>query len=76
MQVPGSNQPQALVVADTAAFTPLLPNPFKLHAGLIVAIIAVVVLRIPRPLHFGLEVKAVGANPDAARTAGIFRRSH
>lgn len=71
-QVPGSNQPQTPVVADTAAFTPLLPNPFKLHAGLIVAIIALVVFWwILDRSTLGFEVKAVGANPDAARTAGV-----
>ncbi|WP_455134980.1 ABC transporter permease [Schaalia cardiffensis] len=71
-QVPGSNQPQTPVVADSAAFMPLLPNPFKLHAGLIVAIIAVVVFWwILDRSTLGFEVKAVGANPDAARTAGI-----
>lgn len=71
-QVPGSNQPQTPEVADSAAYLPILPAPFKLHAGLIVAILAVVVFwwLIDRST-LGFEVKAVGANPDAARTAGI-----
>ncbi len=71
-QVPGSNQPQTPQVADSAAFIKLLPAPFKLHAGLFVAILAVVVFwwLLDRST-LGFEIKAVGANPDAARTAGI-----
>lgn len=71
-QVPGSNQPQTPEVAGSAAYFPLLPAPFKLHAGLIIAIGAVVVFWwILDRSTLGFEVKAVGANPDAARTAGI-----
>ncbi|MDC4233654.1 ABC transporter permease [Actinomyces sp. B33] len=71
-QVPGSNQPQTPVVADSAAFPPLLPAPFKLHAGLLVAILAVLVFWwVLDRSTLGFEVRAVGANPDAARTAGV-----
>ncbi|WP_368388323.1 ABC transporter permease [Schaalia turicensis] len=71
-QVPGSNQPQTPDVADTAAFLPILPSPFKLHAGIIVAFLAVVVFWwILDRSTLGFQVRAVGANPAAARTAGI-----
>ncbi|MBB6335303.1 ABC transporter permease [Schaalia hyovaginalis] len=71
-QVPGSNQPQTPDVADTAAFLPILPSPFKLHAGIIVALLAVVVFWwILDRSTLGFQVRAVGANPAAARTAGI-----
>nr|WP_194949291.1 ABC transporter permease [Actinomyces trachealis] len=71
-QVPGSKQPQTPNVASSAAFIKLLPAPFKLHAGIIVALLAVVVFwwLLDRST-IGLQVRAVGANPDAARTAGI-----
>lgn len=71
-QVPGSNQPQTPDVADTAAFLPILPSPFKLHAGIIVALLAVVVFWwILDRSTLGFQVRAVGTNPAAARTAGI-----
>lgn len=71
-QVPGSNQPQTPQVAGSAEFIKLLPSPFKIHAGMIVALLAVVVFwwLLDRST-LGFEVRAVGANPAAARTAGI-----
>ena len=56
-QVPGSNQPVTPKVADSAALTRLLPAPFKLHVGFIVALVALAffwwliersTLRVPR----------------------------
>lgn len=71
-QIPGSNQPQTPDVADSAAFVSILPSPFKLHAGIIVALLAVVVFWwILDRSTLGFQVRAVGANPAAARTAGI-----
>lgn len=71
-QVPGSNQPQTPEVADTAELIRLLPAPFKLHAGIIVVFFAVLLYwwLLDRST-LGYEVRAVGANPDAARTGGI-----
>ncbi len=71
-QVAGSNQPQTPKVAETAAFTRLLPAPFKLHGGIVIALLAVCVFwwLIERST-LGFQLRAVGANPDAARTAGI-----
>ncbi len=71
-QVPGTNFPKTPNVHDSAAMTPLLPAPFKIHAGLIIAILAVIIFWwILERSTFGFEVRAVGANPEAARTAGI-----
>ena len=71
-QVPGSNQPQTPKVADSAAFARILDAPFKIHMGVFVALLAVIVFwwLIERST-LGFEIRAVGANPEAARTAGI-----
>ena len=71
-QVPGSNQPQTPKVADSAAFTRILDAPFKIHVGIFVALLAVIIFwwLIERST-LGFEIRAVGANPEAARTAGI-----
>ena len=71
-QVPGTNFPKTPNVANSASMTPLLDAPFKIHAGIIVAILATIVFWwVLERSTFGFEVRAVGANPDAARTAGI-----
>lgn len=71
-QVPGSSFPKTPTVADSAALSPLLPAPFKLHAGIIIAILATILFWwVLERSTFGFEVRAVGANPNAARTAGI-----
>lgn len=71
-QVPGSNQPVTPKVADSAALTRLLPAPFKLHVGFIVALVALAFFwwLIERST-LGFQIRAVGANAAAARTAGI-----
>ena len=71
-QVPGTNQPVTPKVADSAAFARLLPAPFKLHVGFLVALVALVAFwwLIERST-LGFQIRAVGANAAAARTAGI-----
>ena len=71
-QVPGSNQPVTPKVAESAALTRLLPAPFKLHVGFIVALVALAFFwwLIERST-LGFQIRAVGANAAAARTAGI-----
>ena len=50
----------------------LLPPPFRLHFGFIIAILATIfVWWLLERSTVGFEFKAVGANPHAARTAGI-----
>lgn len=69
---PGQNNPVTPVAQDTAALPALLPAPFKLHLGFIIAVVAVFVYWwILERSTFGFEVRAVGANPHAARTAGM-----
>lgn len=71
-QVPGTNQPVTPKVADSAALVRLLPAPFKLHVGFLVALVALVAFwwLIERST-LGFQIRAVGANAAAARTAGI-----
>ena len=71
-QVPGTNQPVTPKVAETAALARLLPAPFKLHVGFLVALVALVAFwwLIERST-LGFQIRAVGANAAAARTAGI-----
>ena len=63
--------PQSAPIVDEASL-PRLIEKTRLHAGLIVALAAAVLmwLLLQRTV-WGLEMKAVGANPDAARFAGI-----
>ena len=71
-QVPGTNQPVTPKVAESAALARLLPAPFKLHVGFLVALLALVAFwwLIERST-LGFQIRAVGANAAAARTAGI-----
>lgn len=69
---PGDNNPLTPIAKDTAGFPKLLGDGFSLHFGFVLAIIAVVVFWwILERSTFGFEVRAVGENPNAARTAGM-----
>ncbi len=71
-QRPGSNQPVTPNVADTAAFAKFFDGPIKLHSGIIVALIALVIFWwLMERSTLGFQIRVVGANPAAARTAGI-----
>ncbi|MDD7384411.1 MAG: ABC transporter permease [Actinomycetaceae bacterium] len=68
----GSNQPLTPIAAQTAQLPAILPAPFKLHFGLVIAIVATFVYWwMVQRSTFGFQVRAVGANPHAARTAGM-----
>jgi simple sugar transport system permease protein len=58
---------------DASAQLPrLLGAELRVHAGILLAVAAVwVVAWLLNRSTFGFELRAVGANPDAARTAGI-----
>lgn len=59
-------------VAPGAAFPPMLSPIFRLHWGFLVAILATIaVWWILERSTFGFELKAVGANPDAAQAGGM-----
>ena len=67
-QRPGSDNTQSPPVADSATF----PTVGNLHLGVIVAFLAaVLVWWILSRSTLGFEMRAVGANADASRTAGM-----
>lgn len=71
-QKPNSNQPITPNVADSAALAKLMSGPIKLHWGLIVALVALAVFWFLMECStLGFQIRAVGANAAAARTAGI-----
>nr|WP_240646098.1 ABC transporter permease [Georgenia sp. SYP-B2076] len=72
-KLPGSPFPKSPPIpADSAAYPLLLGGSFRLHAGFLVAIAATVfVWWLLERSTFGFELRAAGANPSAARTAGI-----
>ena len=67
-QVPGSNDPKSPVVDSSARF----PDLLGIHTGVYVGFLAAIgVWWLLSRSTIGFEMRAVGANPDAARTAGI-----
>lgn len=71
-QIPGSTELKSKSVDQASRLPHLLPAPFNLHAGLILAIIATVfVWWLLERSTFGFELRAVGANPHASRTSGM-----
>ncbi|MDN5660964.1 MAG: ABC transporter permease [Brevibacterium aurantiacum] len=67
-----SANPQSRAIDDTSEMFLMLPPPFRLHFGFILAILATIfVWWLLERSTIGFEFKAVGANPHAARTAGI-----
>ena len=67
-QVPGSNDSKSPVVDPAARF----PAVGGLHLGFFVALLAAVgVWWLLNRTTVGFEMRAVGANPEAARTAGM-----
>ncbi|HZK05766.1 MAG TPA: ABC transporter permease [Actinomycetaceae bacterium] len=64
--------PQSPNVASTASLPGLLPDPFRINAGFLLAILVTFfVWWLMERSTLGFEFRAVGANPNAARTAGI-----
>ena len=67
-QRPGSNNPQSKPAADSALF----PSIGNTHTGVILAVLAAVgVWWLLERSTIGFEMRAVGANADAAATAGM-----
>jgi len=67
-QVPGSNDPKSPVVDGGAQ----LPELLGVHTGVLLAVLAAVgVWWLLERSTLGFEMRAVGANPAAARTAGM-----
>lgn len=71
-QRPGSTNPISPFLDQTALFPLLLGPQFRLHAGFILALLVTWgVWWLLSRSTVGFEFRAVGANPHAARTAGI-----
>ncbi len=67
-----SSLPKSANIEASAKLPQLLPDPFRLHAGFIIALLAAWgVWWLLERSTWGFEFRAVGANPNAARTAGI-----
>lgn len=71
-QRPGRNDPISPQVDETAQLPLLLGSWSRLHAGLVLAVLAAVgVWWLLNRSTLGFKLRAVGSNPSAARTAGI-----
>jgi len=69
---PGSAQPLSPQILETARYPQLLGPQFRLHLGFLLALLAAAgVWWLMERSTLGLRFRAVGANPNAARTAGI-----
>ena len=68
----GSNQAISRIVDSNARLPKLLPAPLRVHSGLIVALLAAAgVAWLLGRSKLGFRLRAVGANQNAARTAGM-----
>ncbi|GAA3797627.1 ABC transporter permease [Cellulomonas soli] len=71
-QKPGSTNPISPDIKDSALYPLLMGSGFRLHGGFILAILAAVfVWWLMGRSTIGFRFRAVGSNPNAARTAGI-----
>lgn len=71
-QRPGSTNPISPQLDQTAMFPLLLGSSFRLHWGFVLAVAATVFIWwLLNRSTVGFELRAVGANPAAARNAGI-----
>jgi len=71
-QRPGETNPISPVLDPTAVYPQIFGSQYRLHLGFVLAIAAtVLVWWLLNRSTVGFEFRAVGANPNAARTAGI-----
>lgn len=71
-QQAGSSNPRSETIAQGAQLPDLLPRPFQLNLGIIIAILAAIfVWWYLERSTWGFELRAVGANPNAAQAAGM-----
>ncbi|MGX1793565.1 ABC transporter permease [Microbacterium sp. NPDC055312] len=72
LQAPGSSNPKTAPMAETALLPQLLGPSYKLHAGFLLALVAVAFTWwLLERSALGFRFRAVGENPSAARVAGI-----
>ena len=69
---PGSNQAISPIVHGSARLGKLLPSPLRVNLGLLIALAAVAAVGwLLTRSRLGFTLRAVGASPTAARTAGM-----
>ncbi|MDQ1484690.1 MAG: ral nucleoside transport system permease protein, partial [Actinomycetota bacterium] len=69
---PGSNQAISSLIHQHARLPALLPAPLRVHVGLLIALAAAAVVHwLLTRGTLGFRLRAVGANQNAARTAGM-----
>ena len=69
---PGSNQAISPIVHGTARLGKLLPAPLRVNLGLLIALVATAAVAwLLTRSRTGFTLRAVGASPTAARTAGM-----
>lgn len=67
----GMGWPQSAPILDAAALPKLIPRT-RVHAGLVIAVVAaILVWLMTTRTTWGFEMRATGANPSAARFAGM-----
>lgn len=72
LQAPGTVNPESAPMLPTAILPPIFGERYNLHAGFILVILATVfVWWLLNRSNLGFKFRAVGENPNAARTAGI-----
>ncbi|MCA0379132.1 MAG: ABC transporter permease [Actinobacteria bacterium] len=72
LQAPGSKNPKTAAMAESAIMPQILGPQFKLHLGLLLALIAVAFSWwLLERSSLGFRFRAVGLNPSAAKVAGI-----
>lgn len=72
LQAPGSSNPKTAAMAESAILPGILGPQYKLHAGFILALLAVAFTWwLLERSSLGFRFRAVGENPAAAKTAGI-----
>ncbi len=72
LQAPGSANPKSLPMKPTAVLPKILGDRYNLHLGFILALVAVAVMWwVLNRSALGYRIRAVGANPNAARSSGI-----
>jgi len=72
MQRPGSTNPISPTIEDSARLPQFFPDPIRFHLGFFVALaVAVLVYWFLFKTKWGFDLRTVGANPRAARYAGM-----
>jgi simple sugar transport system permease protein len=72
LATPGSANPKSPPMKETAVLPKVLGDRFNLHLGFVLALLAVAVMWwLLSRSTLGYRIRAVGANPHAARAAGI-----